>query len=452
MDIAAIKSKLASLKGDARKGAIDAINDILSARNQLASNGSAGRPDSLDIDPNLIVPTSKSQTKKVNTDDYDDLEDILGKRKFHNKNNDDNNSDGKNEPKSGNGQESGKDKKSQESSDSLNGSGSGSNKQASADKKNKEHHTPQIGDQGDPNSDIQKAEAAYRQANEYHDEAEEKAQQAQDADNSDAENDYNSEAAKAKKLAKKAKDLLDKAQDDGLTQKEKARLERIQNALNDVNIQNEIMRETDRAVFKSDQYRHDKEQEKNVSRTLNYGGIEQFKRSIDKFMKNATKREKELTWRRVNKKYGPGSGIIAKGRAYVENKKIPLLAVYFDQSNSWGPEDVNIGQNAIASLNAYVKRGLLKIKVYYFSDEVSGNAEEVSGGSTSATQKILDHIKAIHADNVVIMTDSDMDSQGKFESTLKVNGGVWFLFRNGQVCNRLMDHLKGRMLNQAFSI
>lgn len=39
MDIAAIKSKLASLKGDARKGAIDAINDILSARNQPASNG-----------------------------------------------------------------------------------------------------------------------------------------------------------------------------------------------------------------------------------------------------------------------------------------------------------------------------------------------------------------------------------------------------------------------------
>ena len=81
MDIAAIKSKLASLKGDARKGAIDAINNILSARNQPASNGSAGRPDSLDIDPNLIVPTSKSQAKKVNKDEYDDPDDILSKRK-----------------------------------------------------------------------------------------------------------------------------------------------------------------------------------------------------------------------------------------------------------------------------------------------------------------------------------------------------------------------------------
>lgn len=427
MDIAAIKSKLASLKGDARKGAIDAINDILSARNQLASNGSAGRPDSLDIDPNLIVPTSKSQAKKVNKDEYDDPDDILSKRKFHNRDN--NNSDenkSENEKKSSNGK--------------------------STDKQNNGQHSPQIGDMGDPNGDIQKAEAAYRQANEYHDAAEEKAQQAKDDNDTDAQDDYTSEADKAKNLAKKAKNLLDKAQGEGLDQKEKARLERIQNALNDSNIRDEIMRETDNAVFKSDQLRHDKEQEKNVSRKLNYGGITEFKRSIDRFMKNATKREKELTWRKPNKKYGPESGLIAKGRAYVENKNIPLLAVYFDQSGSWGPDDVKIGLDAIASLNAYVKRGLLKIKVYYFSDYVSGNAKEVEGGGTSATQKILDHIKAIHADNVVIMTDSDMDYQGEFTSTLKVKGGVWFLFREGRVCNRLMDHLKGRMLNQAFNI
>lgn len=426
MDIAAIKSKLASLKGDARKGAIDAINDILSARNQPAGNGSAGRPDSLDIDPNLIVPTSKSQTKKVNKDEYDDPDDILSKRKFHNRDNNNSDKNNENEKQSSNGK--------------------------STDKQNNGQHSPQIGDMGDPNSDIQKAEAAYRQANEYHDAAEEKAQQAKDDNDTDAQDDYTSEADKAKNLAKKAKTLLDKAQGEGLDQKEKARLERIQNALNDSNIRDEIMRETDRAVFKSDQLRHDKEQEKNVSRKLNYGGITEFKRSIDRFMKNATKREKELTWRKPNKKYGPESGIIAKGRAYVENKNIPLLAVYFDQSGSWGPDDVKIGQDAIASLNAYVKRGLLKIKVYYFSDDVSGNAKEVEGGSTTATQKILDHIKAIHADNVVIMTDSDMDYQGEFTSTLKVKGGVWFLFRDGRVCNRLMDHLKGRMLNQAFNI
>ena len=426
MDIAAIKSKLASLKGDARKGAIDAINDILSARNQPASNGSAGRPDSLDIDPNLIVPTSKSQAKKVNKDEYDDPDDILSKRKLHNRDNNNSDENSENEKQSSNGK--------------------------STDKQNNGQHSPQIGDMGDPNSDIQKAEAAYRQANEYHDAAEEKAQQAKDDNDTDAQDDYTSEADKAKNLAKKAKTLLDKAQGEGLDQKEKARLERIQNALNDSNIRDEIMRETDRAVFKSDQLRHDKEQEKNVSRKLNYGGITEFKRSIDRFMKNATKREKELTWRKPNKKYGPESGLIAKGRAYVENKNIPLLAVYFDQSGSWGPHDIKIGQDAIASLNAYVKRGLLKIKVYYFSDDVSGNAKEVEGGSTTATQKILDHIKAIHADNVVIMTDSDMDYQGEFTSTLKVKGGVWFLFRDGSVCNRLMDHLKGRMLNQAFNI
>lgn len=385
------------------------------------------RPDSLDIDPNLIVPTSKSQAKKVNKDEYDDPDDILSKRKFHNRDN--NNSD---------------ENKSENEKQSSNGK--------STDKQNNGQHSPQIGDMGDPNGDIQKAEAAYRQANEYHDAAEEKAQQAKDDNDTDAQDDYTSEADKAKNLAKKAKNLLDKAQGEGLDQKEKARLERIQNALNDSNIRDEIMRETDTAVFKSDQLRHDKEQEKNVSRKLNYGGITEFKRSIDRFMKNATKREKELTWRKPNKKYGPESGIIAKGRAYVENKNIPLLAVYFDQSSSWGPDDIKIGQDAIASLNAYVKRGLLKIKVYYFSDDVSGNVKEVEGGSTTATQKILDHIKAIHADNVVIMTDSDMDYQGAFTSTLKVKGGVWFLFRNGRVCNRLMDHLKGRMLNQAFNI
>ena len=471
MDIAAIKSKLASLKGDARKGAIDAINNILSARNQSASNGSAGRPDSLDIDPNLIVPTSKSQAKKVNKDEYDDPDDILSKRKFHNRDN--NNSDENNENESDDSQssakqgtQSGASKSSTSSSTDKSENEKQSSNGKSTDKQNNGQHSPQIGDMGDPNSDIQKAEAAYRQANEYHDAAEEKAEEAdedeaeeddndtdaQDDNDTDAQDDYTSEADKVKNLAKKAKTLLDKAQGEGLDQKEKARLERIQNALNDSNIRDEIMRETDNAVFKSDQLRHDKEQEKNVSHKLNYGGITEFKRSIDRFMKNATKREKELTWRKPNKKYGPESGLIAKGRAYVENKNIPLLAVYFDQSGSWGPDDVKIGQDAIASLNAYVKRGLLKIKVYYFSDNVSGNAKEVEGGSTTATQKILDHIKAIHADNVVIMTDSDMDYQGEFTSTLKVKGGVWFLFRNGSVCNKLMNHLKGRMLNQAFNI
>ena len=131
---------------------------------------------------------------------------------------------------------------------------------------------------------------------------------------------------------------------------------------------------------------------------------------------------------------------------------MPLLAVYFDRSGSWNEEKIKVGQQAIASLNKYVKRGQLKIKVYYFSDEVTSDPNDPElNKSTEATQKILDHIEKIKANNVIIMTDSDMDGQGEFYRKVTVPGAVWFLFKGGR-CYKIMEYLHGKKLNKVFDL
>lgn len=410
MDIAKIKKMLNSLAGDKKQAAIDAINAILSNRGNSSegeSNAGAGAGE-LDIDTDLLIPTSGAKSSGSNSDsDYDDPDDLLNKRKFHGTRKSDNSKENKSQKQQG----------------------------------------PQIGDKGDQEGEIQQAEAAYRKANDYKKEAQKKAKEAADNGDSDKEQDYKDLADKAEKAAKDAKDLSDNA-DDSLDHEEQVRLKKIKDALNDIDIQTKIIDETKRAVFSDAQLQHDKATRKEY--TAHDYGLFRFKESIDRFMRDELARKRELTWARPSRRYGPSSGIIAKGVRHRDVKDIPLLAVYIDQSGSWGPKDIEVANKAIANLNVYVNKNLLKLKIFYFGDFVSNNPDD-HGQSTQATQQILDHIEAIHANNVVIMTDSDMDHQGQFTRPVTVNGGVWFLFRNGR-SEKLMKYLRGRKLTEAFDI
>ena len=175
-------------------------------------------------------------------------------------------------------------------------------------------------------------------------------------------------------------------------------------------------------------------------------------KSVQLFIRDQIADQRQFTWKRPDRRFLPSSGIIHKGKATVHDSPVPLLAVYFDRSASWDDEKIKVGQQAIANLKRYEKQGLIKLKVFYFAEDISSDPEDPKlGGGTTATQKILDHIERIKANNVIIMTDSDMNTQGEFTNPVTVSGAVWFLFKGGR-CNRIMEYLKGKRLNKVYDL
>lgn len=305
---------------------------------------------------------------------------------------------------------------------------------------------PQIGDQGDP--DIQAAEEAERQANEYKEAAKQASKEAEKAGDDNLQGQADKLADKADKLSKEAKDIKDAIKDkDGAGDAEKARLKRIQDKLNDAEIQKKALDETERAVFTSRQLEADKKRR----REYENNPAKRFIQSVEMFIKDQIAYQRTNSWKRPSKKQAPG-GVISKGKARNYNVPVPLLNVYFDRSGSWNDEKIKVGQQAIASLRDLEKKGKIKIRIYYFSDDVHSDvADAEAEGGTRATQKILDHIQATHANNVIVMTDSDMDQQGSFTRPVKVDGAVWFCFKGGR-CQKIMQYLHGAKMTKAYDL
>ena len=297
--------------------------------------------------------------------------------------------------------------------------------------------SPQIGDQG--NKAIQDAEEAERQANAYKDAAEEAAENAETKE----------EAENADDLADAAKDLkADISKSGQISKKELERLDRIKKALNDLDNQAKALEETEKAVFTSQQLAADKQRRREYEQNVN----QRFIDSIYLFMRNEVASFRSPTWKRFSKRYVSSNPLLQKGKGRTQNEKIPKINFYFDRSASWDDEKIAVGQKVISSLRVFERKGLLKINIYYFGDtiETDPNSPKLNGG-TSATQLILDHIIATKADNVVIMTDDDMDNQGQFTSNVTVDGGVWFGFVGG-VCKEIIKHLHGKKLTQGFEL
>ena len=159
--------------------------------------------------------------------------------------------------------------------------------------------------------------------------------------------------------------------------------------------------------------------------------------------------DKGKSYGKINKTYA-NTGIIRAGKTRRANTSIPLVNVYFDASASWGADKIAIGKRGLATLDKYVKAGKLQIEVYYFGNTVTRNPND-HGGGTGAIKHIFKHIEETKADNVIVMTDTGMDSQGGSVSPLIVPGAVWFLFTDGG-CDKLRDNLKGRKLTKEINV
>lgn len=322
----------------------------------------------------------------------------------------------------------------------------------------------QIGDKGDQAT--QDAEDAQREANAIIDDADEI------IESSDSSEEEKEEAKEAKAKAQQAKDELDEIEDeldevdadgdgkinDGEEEakpfdpekerkiaKAQARIQGIQDDLADARLGQRIQDETEDAIENEKRIKAAQDAQKYRQNPLS-----QFVDSLNQFIRKATGVGRGKSYGKINKTYANSSIIKAGTSRRVENK-VPLLNVYFDVSASWDESKIKIGRQGIATLNQYVRQGKLKINVYYFSDYVSGDRAEVEGGSTEALPHIFNHIRQTKADNVIVMTDGDMERQGGSVSPLTVPGGVWLLFV-GKECERLKANLKGHQLTKSIFI
>lgn len=222
------------------------------------------------------------------------------------------------------------------------------------------------------------------------------------------------------------------------------RLNRIKDLLNDKDTASRISGEAEDKV--------DKERMAKATRDLrkySNSALSKFKESLQGFIKKEIGEVKNSSWAKINKKYA-GTGTIKPGTSKHATGKVPLINVYFDRSGSWDSEKTKVGEQAIGTLNNYVRQGKLKIDLYYFNNDVFSNDRSGNGWGGTNPVPVMNHINATKPDNVIIMTDSDFDWYDDFPSAT-VPGGVWMLFKGG-VSRKLQERLKGKKLTKSFEL
>lgn len=324
-----------------------------------------------------------------------------------------------------------------------------SNKSKSQDKNERSSNNAlQIGDQG--NSDIQQAEEKARQENAYSDDEgniidktkEDAASKSRGSGFSGSDSSTSSTSSDSEDDQDDIKSLASTGSDKSNTP-DLSRGEKVKKAFSDIQGNDTFRDETIDPVNKESELKAAREASKYTGSSL-----ARFKDSLNKFIRDATEIGKERSWKRLNKN-AVSTGLLKKGLTRLGQTEVPLINVYFDQSGSWGPEKIKVGEQAIATLNKYIQRHEIIVKLYYFSNNVHTTpaGQGWSEGGTEG-EPILRHIVQTKPNNVIIMTDSDIDD---CVSDITVDGAVWFLFKGGKSEN-LMQHLHGKQLTKSFEI
>lgn len=239
------------------------------------------------------------------------------------------------------------------------------------------------------------------------------------------------------------------------------RIKEIANDLQNDAVYKDLMDETDRHVYQ-DRAKRNKAKKKAEQEANKYNaskGVQDFVLDLNRLIKREVKKLNSTSWGKINKKMD-GTGVMKPGKTKKKNPDIPRLFVYFDQSGSWGARDIEVGIKAIETLNTYVKKNQLVIELYYFANDIHDNAAAARNeGQTRAGRRLIEHIKTNKPDNVCIMTDSDFDRYIGYNNwmdistapTTVVPGGVFLMFRNGEVSKGLVDKLRGKKLTKIYA-
>ena len=153
----------------------------------------------------------------------------------------------------------------------------------------------------------------------------------------------------------------------------------------------------------------------------------------------------EDSYLRPNATYA-GSKYIMPGQKILEKRNKSTINVYFDVSGSVSGAALELAKKTLASLDYYVRKGLVQYNIYYFADEVSANRADVILGGTRGFPEILKHIEATKAKNVIIITDDDFDSQTDWRRcpTITIPGVVWWFWDNHERAVKAIPHINAR--------
>ena len=304
---------------------------------------------------------------------------------------------------------------------------------------------PSIGDKG--NQEFQDEEEEERQkqaAKEKAEEAEENNPEIDDDSNDSDDSDDDSDDSNDSTGQGSGSPSKEKTDSDA----EFKRLKRIKDKFNDKETAMKVSDEAESKVNKEKMTKAAKDAAK-----YRNSGIVKFKESLNGFIKKEIGEVKEKSWSKINKKYA-GTGTIKAGTSKHASGKIPVINVYFDRSGSWDADKTKVGEQAIASLNDYVRQHKLKINLFYFNYEVF-NSDVPGGRGYGGTYPgpVMNHINATKPDNVIIMTDGDFDGTKDDEKFpyATVPGGVWMLFKD-EVSTELQKKLKGKKLTKSFML
>lgn len=214
-----------------------------------------------------------------------------------------------------------------------------------------------------------------------------------------------------------------------------ARVEQIYAELRNMSAFDEVMSETSTAI------RKEKIAQAKINHVSNYakggnGGLSDFKLDLQRFIASQISYQRERTWDRPDPRY-KRRGYLVQGSATKKEENIPVINVYWDTSGSFSnPAKTAAARAAIDSIQQYVKKGLIDIKVYYHSDDVYDHP--VSGGNDG--DAVVRHIKATNPDNIIVITDGDLHNT---REKVKVPGAAWFLFYD-YTSKGLIDNVSGR--------
>lgn len=176
-----------------------------------------------------------------------------------------------------------------------------------------------------------------------------------------------------------------------------------------------------------------------------------FSRDLEHAMKKQTavNTKPEDTYSKVNPTYAK-SDLLMPGSGYLEKRAIPIINVYWDESGSLSSGDVQRGREALKYLLKLQNRKKIKVKNYWFSDNVA-NSPEGTYGATRAFPEILKHIEETKATNVIIFTDNDFNSQTNFKKIkpVTISGCVWWIWC-GSTADRAVPYIKTRLRSNVF--
>jgi hypothetical protein len=159
--------------------------------------------------------------------------------------------------------------------------------------------------------------------------------------------------------------------------------------------------------------------------------------------------EEEETWMVPNRRYSDDPDMVVRGKRNIDVNKptVPTIEVFLDYSGSWSEKDLIKGRTVVEDLSEFVADGKLELNIFYFTDDIATTPEgaRAKGGGTGAWPHIVNQVIASGCTNVMILTDSDMDTWGDHSKKVLVDGCVWYLWQNGVRAPNLPKELKGRL-------